>query len=466
VNAPPRIAPPHITGYEFRDTLGTGGHSVVLRYHQLSERRDVAVKVLTLPGAGERLAQESTKMAQLSLHPNVVPVLFSGRDGDRPYLVMACCPGQDLWSMLKQHGPFAMRRVLRIGVQLSDALAAAHAVGIIHRDVKPANILTDEFRSPRLTDFGIAVLENEVTEGIAVSLPWAPPEVLAGQSGGPRADLYSLGATLWNLLTGRTPFDERGANSAEAMEHRIRTTRAPSTGRGDVPDALERLLQRMLAPAPADRPADAAEVRRELHRIEGTYGGPVGPDDPWHTHDAVEETVHRTAPADDDVHETRTQLRPRPAGSPIADLLTVPHAGRRSGIRRRMPVVLGAVAVVILAVAVAAAAFTPDHRPDPAATPAAASIPQDAGAGGDVMPPGVPAVTATRTDAGHVKFTWSYSAAFDSDTYLWRTGTVNGTAADPVLEVAASGSVCLQVKVIRADGSDGSPEWSPKVCAR
>src|SRR5699024_7657802 len=106
----------------------------VLRYHQLSERRDVAVKVLTLPGAGHRLADESTKMAQLSLHPNVVPVLFSGHDGDRPYLVMACCPGQDLWSMLKQHGPFEMRRVLRIGVQLSDALAAAHALGIIHRD--------------------------------------------------------------------------------------------------------------------------------------------------------------------------------------------------------------------------------------------------------------------------------------------------------------------------------------------
>ncbi|MGI5242983.1 serine/threonine-protein kinase [Dactylosporangium sp. CA-139066] len=476
--------PPRIDGYEYREPLARGGHSVVLRYHQLREQRDVAVKVLTLHGAqrgaSAQVVAEANKMARLSLHPNIVPVFFSAEDGDRPYIVMAFCPGRDLWTLLREHGPFDARRVLRVGVQIAGALQAAHSHGIVHRDLKPANILTDEYGAPRLTDFGISALEGDAADGIAVSVPWAPPEVLAGRPGDVAADVYSLGATLWNLLAGRMPFDRPGANSPEQMEARIRAGRAPRTGRAGVPPALEDLLQRMMAPVPAQRPATAAAVAAELERIEEACGGPVRADDPWHAGPVAvatprygEELLTRTRvrhrppePEEPEIVSAGTQRR-KPDGTraPIAELEPPAPAPRRNRW------VWGAAAAGVAAAAVLATVLAqrggqaggPADRPSAAAENAGG---QDAGAGGDLVPPGVPTVTGERVDAQHVRFTWTYSAPYDSDTFLWRTGADNGTAPEASVSLAGSGEVCLEVKVIRADGRNGSVDWSPKACVR
>jgi serine/threonine protein kinase len=483
------VQPPSIAGYEFRGRIAGGGHSVVLRYHQVREQRDVAVKVLTLRGAergaSARVVAEANKMAKLSNHGNIVSVFFSAEDGDRPYIVMAYCPGEDLWTLLKR-GPFTVRRVLRIGVQIADALQAAHALGIIHRDIKPANILTDEYRNPRLTDFGISVLNEDPGDedgGVAVSVPWAPPEVLRGEPAGITADVYSLGATLWNLLTGRMPFARPGDNAPEAMEARILAGRAPRTGRTDVPPELEQFLARMLAPAPGSRPATAQDVVRELQRIEAAYGGPVRAEDPWH------ETATAPAPApvtvpDDDALLTRTRVRRpkraepgvetrtkrRTPAPPVTPVVVAPEPEEPARHRRW---VLAAAALVLAATGTAAFALTRGDDPPAERTGQAGqetAPAQDAGAGGDLVPPGVPTVVAERTDPTHLRFTWTYSAPYDSDTFAWqtkdgaKTGVVDGPTVD--VEAPAGTEVCVQVRVVRADGGNGTVEWSPAGCGR
>ncbi|MEV4512582.1 serine/threonine-protein kinase [Dactylosporangium sp. NPDC049525] len=492
------VQPPVIAGYEFRGRIAGGGHSVVLRYHQVREQRDVAVKVLTLRGAergaSARVVAEANKMAKLSNHGNIVSVFFSAEDGDRPYIVMAYCPGEDLWTLLKR-GPFTVRRVLRIGVQIADALQAAHALGIIHRDIKPANILTDEYRNPRLTDFGISVLNEDPGDedgGIAVSVPWAPPEVLRGEPADTTADIYSLGATLWNLLTGRMPFAvspaRPGDNSPEAMEARILAGRAPRTGRADVPPELEQFLARMLAPAPGSRPAAALDVVRELQRIEAACGGPVRADDPWHQQPTTPAAMPATAPANASVTDndeallTRTRIRrPKPAepgvetrtqrrtaappATPVA--ATEPEEPPRN--RRWM---LAAAALVLVAGAVVYAAIGGDDPPAERTGQAGQETApaQDAGAGGDLVPPGIPTVVAERTDPAHLRFTWTYSAPYDSDTFAWQTkdGAKTGVVDSPTVDVEAPAGteVCVQVRVVRADGGNGTVDWSPAGCGR
>jgi serine/threonine protein kinase len=492
------IDAPVIPGHEYQRELNRGGHSIVLLYRQLKPARDVAVKVILTDTVGP--IAEADTMARLSNHANIVSIFSTGSDGPRPYIVMAYCPGDDLWTLVRQ-GPFEVRKVVRIGVQVAEAVLAAHRLSIVHHDIKPANILTDEFRLPRLTDFGIAEMlaGNPAAGQVAVSLPWAPPEVLRGDPGGPAADVYSLGATLWNLLTGRSPFEQAGNNTAAAMEARILNTQAPPTGRPDVPPDLERLLARMLAPSPAARPASAEEVVRRLEQIETALGGPVRADSPWHRDPAaarkpkpatpVTPAQAPPEPAEEEVltrtfirkpgargrleplpeafpDQTRLKHRPGPSSTVDEDPVRPPAPAPR---RRRW---IAAAAVTLAAAAVAAVLLNQQHGEDearPGASTADRPADQDAGAGGDAVPPGVPTVTATRSDAAHLHFAWTYSAQFASDTFAWRTADGRtGTAAKPELdlEAAAGPEICLQVKVIRADGGNGTVDWSPAGCAR
>ena len=154
---------------------------------------------------------------------------------------------------------FTVEVVLRTVIQLACAVETAHRAGIIHRDIKPANVLVSQYGAPGLTDFGIAGRGGAAVDDdddVGVSVPWAPPEVLFGQSNGDaRADVYSLAATLWQLLVGRSPFEVPGGdNTAYALMPRIRANPAPSTGRADVPVSLERLLAQAMAKDPANRP--------------------------------------------------------------------------------------------------------------------------------------------------------------------------------------------------------------------
>ena len=163
--------------------------------------------------------------------------------------------------------------MLRTGIQLASAVETAHRAGIIHRDIKPANVLVSQYGQPGLTDFGIAGRgghAEDVDEDVGVSVPWSPPEVLYGQSNGDsRSDVYSLAATLWHLLVGRSPFEQPGGdNSAYALMPRIRAVPVPPTGRADVPVSLERLLAHAMAKKPENRPQTALELARGLQSVE------------------------------------------------------------------------------------------------------------------------------------------------------------------------------------------------------
>lgn len=273
--------PPKIPGLVFVQPLGSGGYADVFLYEQQSPRMPVAVKVLKSEGLTDALRQqfveEADTMAALGDHPYIVQVFRSGTSDDgRPYLVMKYYPPPNL-AMRARAERFSVEDVLRTGIQLASAVETAHRAHITHRDIKPANVLVSAYGAPGLTDFGIAGrgaregdVEPEATDDVGVSVPWAPPEVLYGQSNGDeRSDVYSLAATLWQLLVGRSPFEVPGGdNSAYALMPRIRSTPPPPTGRQDVPPGLERLLAQAMAKDPAHRPASALELARALQAVE------------------------------------------------------------------------------------------------------------------------------------------------------------------------------------------------------
>lgn len=274
-------APPKIPGLVFVQPLGSGGYADVYLYEQQSPRMPVAVKVLKSEGLTDALRQqfvdEADTMAQLGDHPYIVPVFRSGTSEDgRPYLVMKYYPPPNLAMRAKQER-FSVEDVLRTGIQLASAVETAHRAHITHRDIKPANVLVSTYGAPGLTDFGIAgrglragESDAQHTDDVGVSVPWAPPEVLYGQSSGDeRADVYSLAATLWQLLVGRSPFEVPGGdNGAYALMPRIRSAPVPSTGRQDVPAGLERLLAQAMAKDPAHRPESALAFARALQAVE------------------------------------------------------------------------------------------------------------------------------------------------------------------------------------------------------
>ena len=274
-------APPKIPGLVFVQPLGSGGYADVFLYEQQSPRMPVAVKVLKSEGLTDALRQqfvdEADTMAALGDHPYIVQVFRSGTSDDgRPYLVMKYYPPPNL-AMRARAERFSVEDVLRTGIQLASAVETAHRAHITHRDIKPANVLISAYGAPGLTDFGIAGrgaregdAPPEATDDVGVSVPWAPPEVLYGQSNGDeRSDVYSLAATLWQLLVGRSPFEVPGGdNSAYALMPRIRSTAPPATGRQDVPAGLERLLSQAMAKDPAHRPTSALELARALQAVE------------------------------------------------------------------------------------------------------------------------------------------------------------------------------------------------------
>lgn len=514
-------SPPDIPDHRFIELLGPGGYSTVYLYEQTSLGRKVAVKVLKDfghdPVVLRQFGDEARLIAKLDNHPNIVQVLFSGvAAGGQPYLVMVYCPGPNL-AKLAALGPLDVRKVLRAGVQIAAAVKSAHQAGIVHRDIKPANILTDDF-GVRLTDFGIAgsLLPDAESEEFGVSVPWSPPEILDGDQGSVASDIYSLGATLWHLLVGRSPFEIPGGdNSRKALESRIRNVPAPRTGRPEVPAALERLLASMLAKNPRQRPVSAQFVQTELEMIERQQGGAVEVDAPWHTGEAVRSAPLR--PPLDELTRTRHQghagtptppptspqsptprveppsprrAPPTPQTEPATPLVwPVPPPAAETMLRepadpshtepadeeavpRRISGWLwAAAAVVVVGMAVVGVAEAVGAKDTPRRTSRSTGTDgdvQDAGVLGENTPPGVPTVTAARIDSANLRFTWTYSAPLASDTFSWRTadGARSGTSKTTSVELSdpAGVQLCLQVKVVRADGSHATVDWSPAGC--
>ncbi|KJL43847.1 serine/threonine-protein kinase [Microbacterium trichothecenolyticum] len=279
------MAPPDLPGFTYVDLLGSGGFADVFLYEQQLPKRRVAVKVLLTDrmssGSVEEFTAEANVMAMLSTHPAIVTIYQAGvaKDG-RPYLVMEYCPRPNLQVRYRRE-PFSIAESLRVGVQVAAAVETAHRAGVLHRDIKPANILVTEYNRPALTDFGIASTTNAAAESAGLSIPWSPPESFADvPRSEPRSDVYALGATVYTLLAGRSPFELPGQrNGAAELIHRIETLPLPTLGRADVPVSLQRVLERAMAKAPADRYESALAFARALQTVQIELSHSVTPID-------------------------------------------------------------------------------------------------------------------------------------------------------------------------------------------
>ncbi|GAA1841591.1 serine/threonine-protein kinase [Agromyces salentinus] len=273
--------PPNLPGFAFVRVLGSGGFADVFLYEENMPRRLVAVKVLLAEVVNDELRQmfqaEANVMARLSSHPAILTVYQAGVAADgRPYLVMEFCP-----SGLGQRyrtAQIPLAEVLSTGVRIASAVETAHRNHVLHRDIKPSNILTTAYGHPVLSDFGIAATIGgvESTDAIGMSIPWSAPEVLHDDVGGTvRSEVWSLGATVYSLLAGRSPFEEPGKDNTPAqVMTRIRRTGVRPTGRPDVPASLEDVLARAMSKHPEDRQAGAAEFGRDLQAVEEELGLP------------------------------------------------------------------------------------------------------------------------------------------------------------------------------------------------
>ena len=248
-------------------------------------KRRVAVKVLLTErmssGSVAEFTAEANVMAMLSTHPAIVTIYQAGvaRDG-RPYLVMEYCPKPNLQVRYRRE-PFSVAESLRVGIQVAAAVETAHRAGVLHRDIKPANILVTEYNRPALTDFGIASTTSAAAESAGLSIPWSPPESFADvPRSDPRSDVYALGATVYTLLAGRSPFEMPGQrNTAAELIHRIETAPLPPLGRADAPESLERALERAMAKSPADRYESALAFARALQKVQIELSHSVTPID-------------------------------------------------------------------------------------------------------------------------------------------------------------------------------------------
>ncbi len=274
---------PHIAGYTDLAVIGHGASATVYRALQEGFDRSVALKVLNVDisdrRAQKRFQRERSVNGRLSNHPNVVTVLDSGFvDGRHPYLAMELLEHGSLADRLAQRGPFDVALALHIGVRIAGALESAHRLGILHRDVKPQNILLSRFGEPALADFGIAtILEMEHSLTAALTPVHAAPEVLEGADPTAQTDVYALGSTLFTLLAGSAPFVGPPGEGMLAQLLRITTSDVPPMPRADVPQALIDLLRSAMAKRPIERIRNAGELGEALQRIQTGLGLAVTP---------------------------------------------------------------------------------------------------------------------------------------------------------------------------------------------
>ncbi len=269
-------------GFAEAAEVGRGGFGVVFRCLQRNLGRTVAVKLLHADLDAvhrERFFREGRAMARLSGHPNVVDVLQVGitRSG-RPYLVMPFHSLDSLESRMRRDGPVPWPAVVRVGVRLAGALHSAHRVGILHRDIKPGNVLLSDYGEPLITDFGIARVEGSFRTahgGFTGSLAYSAPEVLGGGPPTPASDVYGLAATLFALIAGQAPFARRPGEEPIAQFLRIAGRPVPDLRGQAVPDAVCAVLERALAKDPAERPASAEALGHALQDAQRVAGLPV-----------------------------------------------------------------------------------------------------------------------------------------------------------------------------------------------
>jgi DNA-binding beta-propeller fold protein YncE len=264
-----------VAGYRIEAVVGRGGMGVVYRATQLSLDRPVALKVIAPELAGdvmfrERFKRESRIAASIE-HPNVIPVYEAGEGEGLLYLTMRYVEGTDLRAVIEEHGSLEPARAARLVAQVAAALAAAHRRDLMHRDVKPANVLIDrdgEREHAYLTDFGIArhvAATSGLTQTGAVvgTLDYLAPERMIDGGGDARADVYALGCVLFQVLTGAVPYP-RDSEVAKMYAHLNAPVPDARDVKDTVPDALADLAMRAMAKEPDARVESAAELAERL----------------------------------------------------------------------------------------------------------------------------------------------------------------------------------------------------------
>jgi eukaryotic-like serine/threonine-protein kinase len=372
--APARLAPGTVLAdrYDIKSYIGEGGMGTVYLATHVEIGKQVAVKVLhpvysRMPDVVTRFRQEARAASKIG-HPHIVDVYDSGTTSDGSvYFVMEKLDGVDLAEVLDAEGTLAVERAIDIGTQVCEAVAAAHEAGIIHRDLKPENVfLTSREGTPdfvKILDFGIAksveLEEHSKRErltypGVAMGTPeYMAPEQAAGQSADRRADIYAVGALIYEMLVGQPPHS--GENLMAVLRRKAtEDVKPPRSIRPEVPEELERLVLWALSFKPEDRPQSMAQMIYELHKltrgragavatllgIPGVSGPPVGP--------TLAPPVS-TSPMGTRSAYTYDTARVKALDLPIPSQ-AVPWKGAGGWRPRALPLALIAVAVVALAV--------------------------------------------------------------------------------------------------------------------
>jgi eukaryotic-like serine/threonine-protein kinase len=260
--------------YLLSGLLGTGGMAEVFLAHDQILGRDLALKVLMEHYARDerfvgRFRREAQSAAALN-HPNVVQIYDQGRAEDgRYYIAMEYVPGGSLEDLILRRGPLGPSEATRLASQVAEALHAAHRRGIVHRDVKPQNVLIGEAGEAKVADFGIALAASRTSTSGTNLLFGTPsymsPEQAMGERVGPESDLYSLGVVLYEMLTGTVPFAAEGP-LATAMKHLTELPLSPRKRNPSVPEAMDALVMGLLSKDPKDRYPSAARLIEDLRR--------------------------------------------------------------------------------------------------------------------------------------------------------------------------------------------------------
>ncbi|MGY4103279.1 protein kinase domain-containing protein [Nocardia sp. R16R-3T] len=255
--------------------VGRGGFGVVYRCVQYALNRVVAVKVLSSEidaESRERFLREEQAMGRLSGHPNIVDILqVDITPTGQPFIVMPFCTRGSLEQVIRERGPLTWADSLRAGVKLAGAIESAHRAQILHRDVKPANVLLSAYGEPQLTDFGIARIPGgfRTSSSLITGSPaFTAPEVLKGDEPSIGSDVYGLGSTLFALLTGHAAFERQSGEKIVAQFLRITTQPVPDLHGHDIPDDVADAIQYAMDTDPEKRPASAFEFGELLRTVQ------------------------------------------------------------------------------------------------------------------------------------------------------------------------------------------------------
>jgi hypothetical protein len=276
-----------IAGYRIESVIGRGGMAVVYRAEDTRLGRKVALKLLT-PALAEneqfqqRFIRESRLAASLD-HPNIVPIYEAGESDGHLFIAMRYVPGSDLKALLNREGALPPARILRLFVQIGDALDAAHVLGLVHRDVKPGNILITSLteRSGHahpdhvyLTDFGLTKRTTSLSGSLTGTghflgtVDYVSPEQIQGAPVGPSTDVYALGCVLYECLTGRLPFS-RDDDAAVLWAHLVEMPPPVSAARPELPAAVDEVVAKAVAKSPEDRYDSCRDLVRDLEYALG-----------------------------------------------------------------------------------------------------------------------------------------------------------------------------------------------------